>query len=73
MYFWKFLCNSCLSKQRYDEITKGTVFYETRCKVVMCPVVKKIVVYVLWKIDEIVQNDNNIKWSSDDNSNKNAD
>ena len=31
MYFWKCWCTSCLSKQRYDEITKGPVFYETRC------------------------------------------
>ena len=27
MYFWKFSCNSWLSKQRYDEITKGPVFF----------------------------------------------
>ena len=26
MYFWKFSYNSCLSKQRNDEVTKGPVF-----------------------------------------------
>jgi len=27
MYFWKFSCHLELPKQRYDEITKGPVFF----------------------------------------------